>query len=69
MAGSSIDDVSAGAYGANAWLVEEMYDSYLADPTSVSESWREFFADYKSASRSASVTHAGSDGTAGIFAG
>ena len=39
----------AGAFGANAWLVEEMYESYLADPGSVSESWREFFADYKAA--------------------
>ncbi|MGA3351927.1 MAG: multifunctional oxoglutarate decarboxylase/oxoglutarate dehydrogenase thiamine pyrophosphate-binding subunit/dihydrolipoyllysine-residue succinyltransferase subunit [Acidimicrobiales bacterium] len=36
-----------GAYGTNAWLVEEMYESYLADPESVSESWREFFADYR----------------------
>ena len=25
-----------------------MYEAYLADPTSVSESWREFFADYRS---------------------
>ena len=24
-----------------------MYEQYLAEPTSVSESWREFFADYK----------------------
>ncbi len=37
----------AGAFGTNAWLVEEMYESYLADPGSVSESWREFFADYR----------------------
>ncbi len=37
----------AGAYGTNAWLVEEMYESYLSDPESVSESWREFFADYR----------------------
>ena len=36
-----------GAFGPNAWLVEDMYDRYLADPTSVSESWREFFADYR----------------------
>jgi 2-oxoglutarate dehydrogenase E1 component len=37
----------SGAFGPNAWLVEDMYDRYLADPTSVSESWREFFADYR----------------------
>lgn len=39
----------AAPYGPNAWLVEEMYDQYRADPASVSESWREFFADYRSA--------------------
>ena len=47
MADRSSGDGLAGAFGANAWLVEEMYESYLADPESVSESWREFFADYR----------------------
>lgn len=37
-----------GALGLNAWLVEEMYQSYKKDPTSVSESWQEFFKDYQS---------------------
>ncbi len=32
--------------GQNAWLVDEMYRQYLADPTSVSDSWQDFFADY-----------------------
>src|ERR1700758_2428254 len=36
-----------GSFGPNAWLVDDMYDRFLADPESVSESWREFFADYK----------------------
>ena len=35
------------ALGPNAWLVDEMYEQYLADPGSVSESWRDFFADYR----------------------
>ncbi|MDA8290962.1 MAG: hypothetical protein M0Z33_04680, partial [Actinomycetota bacterium] len=39
---------ATGALGLNAWLVEEMYQAYRADPASVSESWREFFADYRS---------------------
>jgi 2-oxoglutarate dehydrogenase E1 component len=39
----------AGAFGPNAWLVEDMYDRFRADPTSVSDSWREFFADYRPA--------------------
>jgi 2-oxoglutarate dehydrogenase E1 component len=37
---------SGGAFGPNAWLVDDMYEEYRCDPTSVSESWREFFADY-----------------------
>jgi 2-oxoglutarate dehydrogenase E1 component len=32
--------------GPNAWLVDEMYEQYRQDPSSVSESWQEFFADY-----------------------
>ncbi|MGH9020445.1 MAG: multifunctional oxoglutarate decarboxylase/oxoglutarate dehydrogenase thiamine pyrophosphate-binding subunit/dihydrolipoyllysine-residue succinyltransferase subunit [Acidimicrobiales bacterium] len=36
-----------GSFGPNAWLVDDMYDRYLADPASVSASWREFFADYQ----------------------
>jgi 2-oxoglutarate decarboxylase len=38
---------AAASFGPNAWLVEEMYDQYRRDPDSVSESWREFFADYR----------------------
>jgi 2-oxoglutarate decarboxylase len=40
---------AAGSFGPNAWLVEDMYDRYRADPGSVSDSWREFFADYRPA--------------------
>ena len=32
--------------GPNSWLVDEMYERYLANPNSVSASWQEFFADY-----------------------
>jgi 2-oxoglutarate dehydrogenase E1 component len=55
---------SSGAFGPNAWLVEEMYEEYLHDPASVSESWREFFADYRSPSRPES--HNGVTGSASI---
>src|SRR5438309_9081222 len=34
-------------FGPNDWLVDEMYRKYVDDPSSVSESWREFFADYR----------------------
>ena len=40
---------AGGSFGPNAWLVDDMYDRFLADPGSVSDSWREFFADYRPA--------------------
>ena len=47
---------STTALGPNAWLVDEMYEQYLADPSSVSESWQEFFADYKRETDHATAT-------------
>jgi len=35
------------SFGANSWLVEEMYEQFRSDPESVSPTWREFFDDYK----------------------
>ncbi|HZK04892.1 MAG TPA: hypothetical protein VFC82_03485, partial [Actinomycetaceae bacterium] len=37
------DDVE---FGANEWLIEELYDKYLQDPASVDPHWQEFFRDY-----------------------
>ena len=34
-------------FGTNEWLVEEMYQQYLADPRSVDQAWHDFFADYR----------------------
>jgi len=39
----------AGAFGPNAWLVEDMYERFRDDPSSVSPSWREFLVDYRPA--------------------
>jgi 2-oxoglutarate decarboxylase len=36
-----------GDFGANEWLVEELYQRYLADPSSVDRAWWSFFADFK----------------------
>jgi multifunctional 2-oxoglutarate metabolism enzyme len=36
-------------FGPNAWLVEEMFEQYRSEPTSVSEAWQEFFEDYATA--------------------
>jgi 2-oxoglutarate dehydrogenase E1 component len=41
------EDIAPDQVGPNAWLVDEMYEQFLADPGAVSESWREFFGDYR----------------------
>ncbi|MFE2928757.1 multifunctional oxoglutarate decarboxylase/oxoglutarate dehydrogenase thiamine pyrophosphate-binding subunit/dihydrolipoyllysine-residue succinyltransferase subunit [Streptomyces goshikiensis] len=37
----------ASGFGANEWLVDEIYQQYLQDPNSVDRAWWDFFADYK----------------------
>ena len=37
------EEQQSATFGPNDWLVDEMYEQYKADPSSVSESWREFF--------------------------
>src|SRR5262245_24088021 len=34
-------------FGPNEWVVEDMYQRYLADPAGVDPAWHEFFADYR----------------------
>src|SRR6266571_5024447 len=34
-------------FGPNQWLVDELYQRYLADPGSVDKAWWNFFADYE----------------------
>ncbi|SDF39720.1 2-oxoglutarate dehydrogenase E1 component [Blastococcus aurantiacus] len=34
-------------FGTNEWLVEEMYQQYQSDPSTVDQAWHEFFADYR----------------------
>ncbi len=47
-------------FGANEWLVEDMYERYLADPDSVDAAWHDFFADYHPAP--APATEPGANG-------
>jgi len=47
--GAASRATTSGSFGPNAWLVDDMYERFVADPGSVSESWREFFADYRPA--------------------
>ncbi len=42
-------DQFAEQFGANEWLVEEMYERFLQDPTSVDAAWHTFFKDFNPA--------------------
>ncbi len=35
------------SFGSNTGYVDDLYEQFLSDPSSVSPAWREFFADYK----------------------
>ncbi len=39
-------DNQLSAFGANEWLVDEMYERYQQDPNSVDRAWWTFFKDY-----------------------
>ncbi|WP_407341834.1 multifunctional oxoglutarate decarboxylase/oxoglutarate dehydrogenase thiamine pyrophosphate-binding subunit/dihydrolipoyllysine-residue succinyltransferase subunit [Pengzhenrongella phosphoraccumulans] len=43
---SEADSIRA-EFGANEWLVDELYQQYLTDKNSVDPAWWEFFQDYK----------------------
>ncbi|MGI9015975.1 MAG: multifunctional oxoglutarate decarboxylase/oxoglutarate dehydrogenase thiamine pyrophosphate-binding subunit/dihydrolipoyllysine-residue succinyltransferase subunit [Euzebya sp.] len=43
---SSAPSPSSATFGANSWIVEELYRDFLTNPDSVPESWHDFFADY-----------------------
>jgi 2-oxoglutarate dehydrogenase E1 component len=42
------DDGNSGEFGANEWLVDEMYERYLVDKNSVDSSWWPILENYKS---------------------
>ncbi|MGO1338427.1 MAG: 2-oxo acid dehydrogenase subunit E2, partial [Cellulosimicrobium funkei] len=39
-------------FGANEWLVDELYEQYLQDKNAVDPAWWDFFEDYRPAERS-----------------
>ncbi|CAM3269139.1 multifunctional oxoglutarate decarboxylase/oxoglutarate dehydrogenase thiamine pyrophosphate-binding subunit/dihydrolipoyllysine-residue succinyltransferase subunit [Stackebrandtia soli] len=51
-------------FGPNEWIVEDMYQRYLTDPSSVEETWHDFFADYEPSHGTESSTKSGSISTA-----
>jgi 2-oxoglutarate decarboxylase len=44
-AGSRSADDPLAEFGANEWLVDEMYEQYQRDPNSVDKVWWDFFKD------------------------
>nr|WP_169166083.1 multifunctional oxoglutarate decarboxylase/oxoglutarate dehydrogenase thiamine pyrophosphate-binding subunit/dihydrolipoyllysine-residue succinyltransferase subunit [Cellulomonas taurus] len=40
-------DVNRADFGANAWLVDELYEQYLQDKNAVDPAWWEFFEGYR----------------------
>jgi multifunctional 2-oxoglutarate metabolism enzyme len=63
----SMADQESGTkeFGTNMWLVDEMYQDYLANPDSVGESWKEFFSDYKPTSGTGTAARAAGNGADG----
>ena len=57
--------MAQGRFGPNEWLVDEIYQQYLADRESVDPAWWDFFADYTPADGSAlkaQLDHAAANG-------
>jgi 2-oxoglutarate decarboxylase len=48
---------SHSEFGANEWLVDEMYDQYLKDKNSVDASWQRYFADHPEPSGSSAQSN------------
>uniref|UniRef100_UPI000AB08CF3 2-oxoglutarate dehydrogenase E1 subunit family protein n=1 Tax=Streptomyces sp. SBT349 TaxID=1580539 RepID=UPI000AB08CF3 len=58
---------AATGFGANEWLVDEIYQQYLQDPNSVDRAWWDFFADYKPGSGGdAAAAGPGPNGSAAV---
>lgn len=60
----AISDASS-VFGANEWLVDELYEQYLQDKHAVDPAWWDFFEDYRPAER----TEDAASGTAPAPAG
>ena len=48
--------MSAQDFGANDWLVDEMYEQYLQDPNSVDPTWIEYFKNNKPETPAAQIS-------------
>ncbi len=55
-------DALAEEFGANDWLLEEMYEQYVSDPGSVDPSWAEYFKTHQLGGGSNGSTGNGASG-------
>ncbi|HEY3978830.1 MAG TPA: multifunctional oxoglutarate decarboxylase/oxoglutarate dehydrogenase thiamine pyrophosphate-binding subunit/dihydrolipoyllysine-residue succinyltransferase subunit [Streptosporangiaceae bacterium] len=63
--GEAAEVVEAGAdFGPNQWLVDELYQRYQADPSSVDRAWWNFFADYHPSPEQAAASPPAANGAA-----
>ncbi|TFB53893.1 multifunctional oxoglutarate decarboxylase/oxoglutarate dehydrogenase thiamine pyrophosphate-binding subunit/dihydrolipoyllysine-residue succinyltransferase subunit [Cryobacterium tagatosivorans] len=46
LTGGGSDETTSGEFGANEWLVDELYERYLVDKTQVDESWWPILESY-----------------------
>ncbi|MGC8627401.1 MAG: multifunctional oxoglutarate decarboxylase/oxoglutarate dehydrogenase thiamine pyrophosphate-binding subunit/dihydrolipoyllysine-residue succinyltransferase subunit [Acidimicrobiales bacterium] len=59
------EQLSPYSFGPNAWLVDEMFEDFCRDPSSVSDSWREFFEGYRPGGANLARTAATAEGAPG----
>ncbi|MCG7288363.1 hypothetical protein MHY85_20625, partial [Cellulomonas sp. ACRRI] len=55
-------DVNRADFGANTWLVDELYEQYLQDKTAVDPAWWDFFEGYKPSAPASTTSGAVADG-------
>jgi len=60
---ASVPPFPTAQFGTNEWLVEEMYQRFLDDPSSVDSAWHDFFADYRPAPDSDAEPDSGKSGS------
>ena len=58
LTGGTPDEKTSGEFGANEWLVDEMYERYLVDKNSVDQSWWPTLESYHQSAGSAASTDA-----------
>src|ERR1700712_2288704 len=61
---ATVSSTTVPEFGPNDWFVEEKYNQFLSDPSSVDQIWRDFFTDPVTESRKANQVNGAPDGHA-----